>query len=96
VEFAPAGTAAFGNRPAAGVENVISIRVNGRPARIEASVIDSAAKSIARLPLEPGDAEGVYQPRWTPGSEAFRFMIAGQTPEGTPFQRVHAPLLTAR
>lgn len=96
VEFAPAGTTAFRNLPAADVENVVRIRLLGKVARVEASLVDAVAKEIAALPLESTDADGVYQSRFTPGVGGFRVMIKGTGEDGTPLQRVHAPLFTAR
>ena len=31
---------------------------------------------------------------FTPGAQGFRVMVEGKTADGTPFQRVHAPLFT--
>jgi hypothetical protein len=96
VQFAPAGGTSFGPVPAAGVENVVKINVSGRPARVEAALVDAAAKDIAALTLAPGDGDGAHVARFTPGSDAFRVLIRGQDAGDAAFQRVHAPLLVAR
>jgi len=96
VEFAPAGATTFANLPVAGVENAVKIHVSGRATRVEASLVDAAAKPIAALPLAAADADGTYRSRFTPGPAGFRVVITGQSEGGTAFQRVYAPLFTAR
>jgi hypothetical protein len=95
VEFGLPGGASFGPLPTAAVENVVKITVSGRPAHIEAALVDAASKEVAPLALTPLDG-GTYVARFTPGSEAFRVLIRGQDAGGVPFQRVHAPLIAAR
>jgi hypothetical protein len=95
VEFAPAGSTAFSAEPVAGVENAVRIRVSGHVTRVEAALVNGAFRRIAPLPLTPGDAEGSFVSRFTPGTEGFRVLVEGKDTEGLPFQRVHAPLLTA-
>jgi hypothetical protein len=96
VEFAAAGSDRFSRVPAAAVENAVRIAVAGRPSRVEAAIVNAASKEIAPLPLTPGDGEGAYVGRFTPGPDAFRVLIRGTDAGGMAFQRVHAPLLTAR
>ena len=96
VEFAPAGATTFTRLPVAGVENAVRIRVSGHAANVEASLVDAVSKPIASLPLEPSDADGSYQSRFTPGSAGFRVMITGQGENATAIQRVYASLFTAR
>ena len=96
VEFAAVGSDRFRPVPVAGVDNIVRIAVAGRPARVEGAMVNAAAKEIAPLTFAPGDAPGVYVSRFTPGSEPFRVLIRGSDSGGGRFQRVHAPLLTAR
>lgn len=96
VEFAPAGGNSFGPSPAPGVENVVKIGVEGRPAQVEAAVVDAASKDIAPLALAPAGGDGVFVSRFTPGPGPFRVVIRGRDAGGAPFQRVYPPLLTAR
>lgn len=96
VEFAPAGTTAFTRLPAAGVENLVRIHVRGRIVAPEAALVDAVSKDIGPLPLEAGGADGVYQSRFTPGVDGFRVALRGSGEDGTPLQRVYAPLFTAR
>src|SRR5262249_9348115 len=95
VEFAPTGGTGFSPVPAAGVENVVRIEVSGHPAHVEAALVNAASKEIAALALSRGD-NGEDVARFTPGSAVFRVRVRGQDALGAPFQRVHAPLLTAR
>jgi len=95
VQFAPSQSGAFTAAPSAGVENLVKIRVSGRAPEIHASLVNGAFRTIAQLPLEAAD-DGSYVSRFTPGQEGFRVLIAGKDSEGIPFQRVHAPLITAR
>jgi hypothetical protein len=96
VEFAATGSDRFGPVPAAGVENVVRIVVNGRPARVEAALVDAAAKEIAALSLAPGASDGTYVASFTPGTVGFRVLVRGTDAAGAPFQRVHPLLYTPR
>jgi hypothetical protein len=96
VEFAPRGSTAFTNVPSTGVENTVRIRVRGRLGHLEGALIDAAAKPIGPLPLESAGDDGVYRSRFAPGADGFRVMITGTADDGSPVQRVYAPLLTAR
>ena len=96
VAFAPVGTSAFKNVPAAGIENVVRLRVLGRLDRVESALVDAASRTIARLPLESSGTDGEYRSRFTPGVDGFRVMITGTAGDGTGVQRVQASLLTAR
>ena len=94
LEFAPAGSSKFTRVPSAGVENVVKIGVSGPAAGVTASIVNAASRRIAPLTLTAGDSEGSYVARFTPGAQGFRVMVEGKTADGTPFQRVHAPLFT--
>jgi hypothetical protein len=96
VEFAAADGTRFGRVPVAGVENVVTIAVSGRPARVEAAIVNAAAKDIAALALTPAGADGTYTARFTPGPDAFRVLVRGTDAGGAAFQRMHPLLLTAR
>jgi hypothetical protein len=95
VQFAPAGSDRFTRVPSAGVENVVRIVVQGRTSRFEAAIVNAASKDIAPLALQAGN-DGTWLARFTPGTVAFRVAIRGTDADGAPFQRVHAPLLTAQ
>jgi hypothetical protein len=95
VQFAPTGSERFTAVPSAGVENVVRIVVHGPTARAEAAIVNAASRDIAPLVLQAGN-DGTYVARFTPGSAPFRVVIRGTGADGAPFQRVHAPLLTAR
>lgn len=96
VEFAAAPGAEFRPTPAAGVENIVRIHVSGPVGGVQASVVNAAFKQVARLPLTAGDGEGTFVTRLTPGPGGFRIAVTGEDAQGLPFQRVHAPLFTAR
>ena len=96
VRFAAAGSSTFSAIPRVGVENALRIRINGKVGELRASLVSGDFQKIADLPLEPGDTDGTYVSRVTPGAKGFRVLIAGKDAEGVPFQRLHAPLLTAR
>lgn len=94
LEFAPAGSTEFTRVPAAGVENVVKIGLSGPAADVTASIVNGASRRIAPLALTAGDSVGSYVARLTPAAQGFRVMVEGKTADGTPFQRVHAPLFT--
>jgi hypothetical protein len=97
VRFAPAGSSTFTALPAAGVENVVRIRLGGQLGEVQASLVNGAFARIARLPLEADDTDGSYRARFTPGRDGFRVLIAGKDSEGNAVQRMYAPLIaTAR
>jgi hypothetical protein len=95
VEFAPAGSTAFSFAPAAGVENVVRIDITGAPTEVEASLVDASFRQVRTLTVSAGETPGSYLSRFTPGTEGFRVRVAGKDSNGAPFQRVHAPLITA-
>lgn len=95
VRFAAIGSTAFTRSPLAGVENVVRIDMSGHATQLDASVVNAAFRRIAPLPLAAGETEGSYVSRFTPATQGFRVLVEGRDPAGLPFQRVHAPLLTA-
>ena len=98
VQFARSGSTAFGAVPVLGAENVVRIRISGKVTDVRASLVGGDFRKIADLPLEAGDgdAEGSYVSRFTPAAQAFRVLVAGKDAEGVVFERLQAPLLTAR
>jgi hypothetical protein len=96
VEFAPASGTAFSTIPSAGVENLVRFHVRGDVQELQASIVNGSFKTLARLPLTADENERTYTARFTPGSAGFRIAITGRDAQGLPFQRVAAPLLTAR
>lgn len=96
VEFSPAGRQTFTAVPLAGVENIVRVRVSGHPTELHASIVSGVLERIAPLSLASGDAEGLYQSRFTPPSEGFRLLVSGRDADGVVFQRITAALLTAR
>ena len=96
VQFASGDSTTFTAVPAAGVENVVRIRMSGKASEIRASLVSAEFRRIADLPLEAGETEGFYASRFTPGAQGFRVVVTGKDAEGIAFQRMHAPLLTAR
>lgn len=96
LQFAAGSSKAFTRVPSAGTENVVRIGVSGRATDLQASIINAAFRRIAPLPLTPGETEGSYLSHFTPGTQEFRVLVEGKDADGAPFQRVHAPLLTAR
>jgi hypothetical protein len=80
--------------PTAGVENSVRIRTSGQLTELKASIVTGEFARVAALPLVPGDAEGSYVSRFTPGVDGFRVLIAGEDANGFAVQRMHAPLLT--
>ena len=96
VRFTPAGSATSSAIPKVGVENVVRLQVGGKVTELKASLVSGEFRRIADLPLEPGETDGSYVARFTPGVQGFRVLIAGKDADGVPFQRLHAPLMTAR
>lgn len=95
VQFAAVGSAAFTPFPLAGVENVVRFAITGAGTEVRASIVNAAFRRIAALTRTAGKPEDLYVEyvaRFTPGTEAFRVMIEGKSPDGSPFQRVDAPL----
>ena len=95
LQFAAAGSTVFSPVPSPGVENVVKINISGAATDVQGAIVNAAFRRIAPLTLTAGDTEGSYVGRFTPGAQGFRVMIEGKTPDGVPFQRVHAPLFTA-
>ena len=95
VEFASTGSTAFSVAPALGVENIVRLAITGAPIEWEASLVDASSRQVMMLTLSAGETPGSYLSRFTPGTEGFRVRIAGKDGNGVPFQRVHAPLVTA-
>jgi hypothetical protein len=95
VQFARAGSTTFTPIPAAGVENVVRIRLSGQAAEVRGSIVSGEFRRIGELPLEVGE-DGSYLSRFTPGAEGFRILIVGKDRDGFAFQRIQAPLMTAR
>jgi hypothetical protein len=96
VEFAPARSTTFTALPTATVENVVRIRMSGQAAEVRASLVSGEFRRIAELPLEVSETDGSYLSRFTPGAEGFRILIVGKDRDGMTFQRMHAPLVTAK
>lgn len=96
LEFAPPPGTAFRASPVAGVENVVRLRVRGDVQDVQASIVSGAFKTIARLALTPDEGEHAYVARFSPGAGGFRIAVTGRDPQGVAFQRVSAPLFTAR
>jgi hypothetical protein len=94
VRFAAAGSTAFTRVPVAGVENSVTITINGRATQVDASLVDGAFRRIAPLPLTADEAAGSYVSRFSPGAQGFRVLIYGKDAAGAPFQRMQAPLMT--
>jgi hypothetical protein len=95
VAFAQDGSTAFRRLPFPGVANVVRIGLSGPASDVTASIVDGGFRRMAALPLAAGDAENTYLSRFTPGTAGFRLVVEGRDPQGAPFQRVQAPLLTA-
>lgn len=95
VKFAATGTSNFMPIPSAGVENTVRIRVSDHAADVHASLVSGAFRPIVQLPLEPGDTDGIYLSRFTPGQEDFRVLVVGKDGDGNAVQRMHAPLISA-
>jgi hypothetical protein len=93
-EFAPAPSTTFAAIPSAGVQNTLRMRLSGRAFDLRASVVSGQFTLLAELPLAPGETEGTYVSRFTPGAEAFRLVVTGKDANGVPFQRMSAPLIT--
>jgi hypothetical protein len=96
VEFARAPATEFTRLPIAGMENTVRIVISGHADRVAAMMVSGAFKTLAPLTLVQGATEGTYLGRFTPGAEGFRVLITGQDAAGGSFQRVYAPLFTAR
>jgi hypothetical protein len=93
VEFATAERVAFSVFPAAGVENAMRIHLSGHAADPSASLMSGGFARLAGLPLTPGETEGSYESRFTPGAEGFRVLVTGKDADGFAVQRMHAPLI---
>ena len=96
VQFTPAGSTTSGAIPRAGVENAVRMQITGRVREVRASLVSGDFQKITDLPLEPGGTDGTYISRVGPGAQSFRVLVAGKDADGVAFQRLHAPLLTAR
>ena len=96
VQFGVADSTTLARSPRPGVENVVTIHIEGATSQVEASLVDATFQKIAPLPLEAGPTEGMYLSRLTPGTTPFRVLVEGRDASGAPFQRVHAPLFTPR
>lgn len=96
VQFAAADSTDFRRTPLAGVENLVRIDLNGSASHVEASLVDAAFHTIAPLPLTAGDRAHRYLSRFTAGAAAFRVLVEGQDASAAAFQRLHAPLFSAR
>lgn len=94
IEFGAVDSTAFTRAPLTGVENVMRIGVSGRATEMRAAIVNAAFRRIAALTLTAGEREGSYVTRFTPPAQGFRVMVEGKDGDGTPFQRVHAPLFT--
>jgi hypothetical protein len=96
LDFAPSPGTAFQATPAAGGENVVRVRLRGDVQDVEASIVNGAFTTIARLTLT-ADADGhAYTARFSPPAGGFRVAVTGRDSQGLPFQRVSAPLFTGR
>ena len=95
-EFAPPPGTTFQPMPAAGVENVVRLRIRGDVHDVQASIVDGSFRTIVRLALAADEDGGVYLARFSPGAAGFRVAVTGRDAQGLPFQRVSAPLFTAR
>jgi hypothetical protein len=96
IRFAPVDSTAFRPTPLDGVENLVSIDMNGSARDVEAWLVDRAFQKIAPLPLTVGDDQRTYLSRFTAGAVPFRVLVEGKDPTGAAFQRLHAPLFTPR
>src|SRR5262245_4632019 len=65
--------------------DTLRIRMGGPATNIRASLVTGTFQKLADLPLSTTDTAGLYVSRFTPGSEAFRVLIAGTDPDGVPF-----------
>jgi hypothetical protein len=92
VAFSASGSSAFTHQPSAGIENLVRIAMSGAATDLQASVVNAAFRRMASLPLSPGESEGTYLSRFTPGTDGFRVLVEGKNAEGVPFQRVSARL----
>ena len=57
-------------------------------------MVSGVFEQLAALSLSPGDSEGTYTARFTPGAAGFRLLVTGKDDQGFAFQRMSAPLLT--
>lgn len=96
VEFAPAGSTTFSALPSAGVDNEVRIRISGKATDLAASIVGGDLQKIVDLAREAGSEDGLYVSRFAPPPRGFRVLVRGKDAEGLPFQRLHAPLLSAR
>ena len=93
-EFAAASETTFTRIPTAAVQNTVRIHVSGRASDLRASIVSGQFTVLAELPLAAGETDGAYVSRFTPGTEAFRVVVAGNDDAGLSFQRMSAPLVT--
>lgn len=96
VQFGVADSTTLTRSPRPGVENVVTIHIEGAASQVEAWLVDATFERIARLPLEGGPTEGTYLSRLTPSTTPFRVLVEGRDATGASFQRLHAPLFTPR
>jgi hypothetical protein len=94
IAFAAAGRSSSTREPVAGVVNTVRLTLEGRTERVEAAIVNGAFKKLASLVLTPGETDGAYTARFTPGAADFRVLVTGRDGNGFPFQRVNAALFT--
>ena len=94
VEFAPAQSTTFSALPTFGVENTLRMRISGRLAQFQASLVSGLDVALGALALSPADTEATYVSRFNPSAGGFRVMIVGTDAEGFAVQRMFAPLFT--
>jgi len=92
VDFAAAQSTRFMALPTFGVENTLRMRISGRLAQVQGSLVSGVNLPLETLSMSSGDSEGTYLSRFMPDAGGFRVMIAGKDPEGFAVQRVFAPL----
>jgi len=92
-EFASALGAPFSRVPVAGVENIATLQIGGRVSDVHATLVSGQFVSLGDLPLEPGERDGAYVSRFTPGAQPFRVLVTGRDADGVTFQRMSAALV---
>jgi len=94
VEFAPAPGTAFTPIPQAGVENIIRIRMGGRPSDLRAFLVNSVFERVAVITRSADEEAGTFVGRMPAVTTAFRVVVTGTDEQSHAFQRTSAPLLT--
>jgi hypothetical protein len=94
LDFAPSPGTTFTRIPQADVENIVRIRMGGRPSDLRAFLVNGAFERLADIALAAGDEPGTFVGRVKPITAAFRVGVTGTDERGQAFQRMSAPLMT--